>query len=104
MNHIRIFFLLSTLAIATTACQTGRAEAPQNSESEGSVATPDSSEEIAYEPAYPEDVSAESLTVEDVTQHEATAHSHGEGEHTHGESEGGHTHGEGEEDGGAHAP
>ena len=51
---------------------------------------PEASEEVAYEPAYPDDVSTEGLSEEDQEQQEAQ-HSHGDGEeHSHGD--GSHSH------------
>jgi hypothetical protein len=48
---------------------------------------------VTYEPAYPEEVSAEALSDEDVSQQDA-AHGHAEGaEHAHGDDQ--HSHGEG---------
>jgi hypothetical protein len=59
---------------------------------------------VEYEPAYPEDVSAEELSAEDTAQQEAhshadgTSHSHGEEDDPdHGDGEGEHEH-DGDED------
>lgn len=51
--------------------------------------------DVAYEPAYPAEVSPEGLSAEDTAQQTA-AHTHGDGEpHVHGDGED-HTHGDGE--------
>lgn len=51
----------------------------------------ESDDQVAFEPAYPEEVSTEELSVDDVDQQE-TSHSHGDGApHAHGD-DGGHGH------------
>lgn len=84
------FVLLALLAIGfvSTSCVfTGSGGASPESEdpagSEASASTTGSAEdEVAYEPAYPEEVSSEGLTEEDTAQQEDT-HSHGPDSHTH---------------------
>ncbi|MDY7094819.1 MAG: hypothetical protein SX243_17745 [Acidobacteriota bacterium] len=98
--------ILLTLFIVTTGCGPGApSEAPAAEagtaadsdapEAEDAVA----GEEVQFEPAYPEDVSSEGLSEEDMAQQEA-GHSHSEGgdhegDHSHGEED--HSHGEDEE-------
>ena len=98
--------------LALIACQ-GSGDAPVPS-ADPAPATSAPEDEVTYVPAYPEDVSDEGLSDEDVAQQEA--HSHGEEEHSHGEEdhshneedhshdeedhghgEGEHSHGEGED-------
>ena len=67
---------------AATATATSTLVSPEGTDVPSSE-TPDAAEEVAYEPAYPDDVSAEELTEGDVAQQEA-GHSHDDGEeHTH---------------------
>ena len=77
-----------TLALTLMACAPSQKSEPQGeqpvsaAESSEQVA-PSTAEEVTYEPAYPQDVSDEALTDEDVEQQEA-GHSHGPGaDHTH---------------------
>lgn len=90
-NRLRIcpvLFALLAIGLLSTSCVfTGNGGAsPESEDSAGSEAsaTGSAEDEVAYEPAYPEEVSDEGLTEEDTAQQE-TAHSHdGEGEHSHG--------------------
>ncbi len=89
--------LLTTLAATFSSCRPGESEPPSTPAPEQTEPTaaepspPASSEEVAYEPAYPADVSSEGLSEEDVAQQEAD-HSHDGGEHSH--DGGDHTHDE----------
>lgn len=100
MTKTQIFLLLSTLTIAlvSTACQRGETE-EQTPEAESpaaeSTVVPDAAADVAFEPAYPADVSTEVLSEEDEDQQEA-GHSHGGEEHSH--DDGSHTDGDGDED------
>lgn len=89
MTHTQTFLLLSTLllGLGSTACggDSGQEPSPDPSTEAEAPAPEAGSEEVAYEPAFPEDVSAEGLSDEDVAQQES--HSHGGEEHTHGEGE-----------------
>ena len=121
MTRTQSLLLSSMLTIAVVSCQSSEPEppapatestAPESTAPESTAAgapTPSpspgggemerSSEEVAYEPAYPADVSSEGLSEEDVAQQEAglsrPGHSHGGDEHSHGDGD--HTHGEDED-------
>ncbi len=81
-------FAILTLVLTLVACAPSPKSEPQGEQSapaaKGSErVAPPTAEEINYEPAYPDDVSDEGLTDEDVEQQEA-GHSHGAGaDHTH---------------------
>ena len=90
MTFTRTGSILTVLSLVLTfvACAPSSKSEPQGeqpapaTESSEPVATP-TVEEVTYEPAYPQDVSDEVLTDEDVEQQEA-GHSHGAGaDHTH---------------------
>jgi hypothetical protein len=79
--------------------------APAGSEQAPSEAAGTDTDAVAYEPAFPEEVSAEPLTDDDVQQQESAHgddHAHGEDSHTHEKgtdedsdhehSDGGHSH------------
>ena len=66
------------------------AEAPAAEAEEAAGGAP--ADDVDYEPAYPEEVSGEGLTTEDVSQQEG--HGHGAGEHARDEGEEGHDHDE----------
>ncbi len=95
-------FALTLLALSTVACGGGPGE---ESPSSAPADAAEAATEVEYEPAYPEEVSDEGLSEEDV-RHQAT-HDHGEGEeHAHGDDEGhmqdddeGHMHDEHGDDG-----
>lgn len=98
MTKTQSVLLLTTLALTlfSTGCRQGKPEKqPSADESAATAAqtTTAPTEEVAYEPAYPTDVSAEGLSDEDVAQqefghaHGGEEHSHGDGSHTHGEEE-----------------
>lgn len=91
--------LLAALVSFQLACSQSAPEKPSEPSTEKAPA-PAAAEEVAYEPAFPEEVSQEDLSEEDTAQQEA-GHSHGDGEHSH---EGGedHSHGDGEDHGGSH--
>ncbi len=96
MTRIRHLLLLSTLTLAlvSTACRGEPAEPATIDEAAASIeapatASPDAG--VAYEPAYPAEVSQEGLEDEDKTQQEAS-HSHGGEEHAH--DDGSHSHDE----------
>lgn len=91
--------VLGAGAFALAGCgadDAGTTEEPAAAESaavDGDAVTTD----VAFEPAYPEEVSGEGITAEDASQQEM--HSHGGEEHVHEEEEedhdhddGGHTH------------
>lgn len=84
MNHATrtlIFILTLTLAFVVLAC--GGPE-PDVETDTAVMVEPDAvpaPDEVAYEPAYPEDVSTEELTAGDTAQQRT--HSHGGEEHTH---------------------
>jgi len=92
-----LHLFLATLAIVSTltACQPGGTDAEAPTDGGGGAAAteaptaetepppPDASSEVSYEPAYPEDVSSEGLSEDDVAQQET--HSHGGEEHSHDE-------------------
>ncbi len=104
MTRSQTLLLSSMLTIVVFACQSGEPEAPapapESTAAEStaaeptatdvstpeSAAAPTASGEVAFEPAYPADVSAEGLSEEDVDQQKA-GHSHGDATHTHGEEE-----------------
>ena len=78
-----------TLALTLMACAPSQKSEPQGeqpvsaAESSEQVTSSTAEEEVSYEPAYPQDVSDEALTDEDVELQEA-GHSHGPGaDHTH---------------------
>jgi len=80
---------VSTLVLAVAACAPGSKSEPQGKQPTAAAeisetVAPPAAEEVSYEPAYPQDVSDEALTVQDVEQQEAS-HSHGPGteDHTH---------------------
>ena len=104
MTTTQSLLLSSILTFALISCQSSEPDAsapasqtvPAESIAAGSTDDPTTpSDEVAYEPAYPAEVSSEDLSAEDVSQQE-TAHSHGDGEHSH--DDGDHTHGEAEGD------
>lgn len=88
-------FLVASL---TVACQK---DAPSASDPTTPVspaaeenAPADDTPQVVFEPAYPEEVSSETLDESDVAQ-QAQGHSHGDGEHSHGNEdahEEGHSH------------
>jgi len=92
---------LAALTVAPAACGAGDLEDdPQPAAAEAAASAengPSGSQPVDYEPAYPEAVSGEELTEEDVAQ-QAAPHSHGGEAHTHAEGEdpehgdGGHDH------------
>ncbi len=99
MTRTQSLLLSSMLTIAVVSCQSSEPEPPPAPAAEpnatGSAApdpvatdapTPPASEEVAYEPAYPADVSSEGLSDEDEAQQKA-GHSHGDATHSHGEDE-----------------
>ena len=92
----RSFRLFATTLIAVALLSSCQGTTADESDAASSPAA-ESDAQVEYEPAYPTDVSAEGLSEDDVSQHEA-AHSHGEEEHTHGEDS--HTHDEDEGDDG----
>ena len=94
-------FASIVLLFLATACQQTSAGNPSTPVSEASAPTQPAasskveaaSEEVTYEPAYPEDVSAEGLDADDAAQQET--HSHGGAEHSHddgGDHGGAHDH------------
>ncbi|MEE8525023.1 MAG: hypothetical protein V3T72_13895 [Thermoanaerobaculia bacterium] len=98
MTRIQTFLLLSTLTIVlvSTACQRGEIEelTPEaESTAAESTVVPDAAADVAYEPAYPADVSTEDLSEEDEDQQEA-GHPHGDGDH----DDASHPHGDGDHD------
>ena len=99
---------LSKLALAVGCCLVlsllacGGSEPASSPEPSSPAASPadeaGEASETTFEPAFPEDVSAEGLTSDDVEQaaaaHSDDGHSHGEdGDHSHGDD--GHSHDEG---------
>lgn len=98
--------LCTTLAIAALLTAGCRQDAPAGSPSAepatteapaaDAEASSTPSEQVAYEPAYPAEVSAEGLGEQDVAQQEA-GHSHDGEEHSH--DDGDHSHEEDEADG-----
>ncbi len=100
----RSAFVALGLAMACLAMACGQQGAPAGEPASPTVAaepasaspdgdatldeTEDPTDDVAYEPAYPEDVSEADLTTEDTSQQQST-HSHGDGEeHSHEEGEG----------------
>ena len=87
---------LLVLCLGLGAC--GEAETSPRTESTRSPGpapeTEASEESVTYVPAYPEDVSSEDLSEDDVEQQQST-HSHGGDEHSHGDET--HTHDDEEE-------
>jgi hypothetical protein len=91
MTFTKTSSILAALALvlALVACAPSSKSEPQGeqptaaAESSETIAPP-AAEEVSYEPAYPEEVSDEALTAQDVEQQEA-GHSHGQGtkDHTH---------------------
>lgn len=81
-------FVALALVLTLVACAPGSKSEPQGEQSAPAVDTSEpvaapAAQEVTYEPAYPEEVSEEGLTDEDVEQQEA-GHSHGPGaDHTH---------------------
>ncbi|HVS02932.1 MAG TPA: hypothetical protein VMT16_09190 [Thermoanaerobaculia bacterium] len=91
--------LLLAIGCRSEAPNESASEEPAATEAPSATATETPDADVAYEPAYPADVSAEGLSEEDAAQQQAThshggeEHSHAEGEdHPHGEGEGAHTH------------
>lgn len=90
LTKTMVSFAIFTLALIFAACAPSPISEPQVeqptpvTESDQQVEPSTAVEEVSYEPAYPEDVSEEGLTEEDVEQQEA-GHSHGSGteDHTH---------------------
>ena len=85
------------LILTVVACAPGTQSEPQAEQAASAAESsepiaPPTEEKISYEPAYPQDVSDEALTAEDVEQQEV-GHSHDPGTE-------GHTH----EDGTTHSP
>ena len=82
---LAVLILVFTLVACAPSSKSEPQGEPPDSADESSehVAAP-AAKEISYEPAYPQDVSDEALTAEDVEQQEA-GHSHGPGteDHTH---------------------
>ena len=71
-------FLIGVLLIAVLGC----AGEPEGSTTESTETTATTTGEVAFEPAYPAEVSTETLSAEDKAQQET--HKHGDGEeHTH---------------------
>lgn len=101
MKRFRISTLVSTtlIVLGTAACQSEDAQprdAPTNDPvppAAEAEQAPDA--EIAYEPAYPADVSEEGLTDADTSQQENT-HSHGGVEHSHDDPDAAHDEDEGQ--------
>lgn len=86
MLRFLLLSILLTLFIATNACGPGAPSEELSAEPSASA----TKVEVRFEPAYPEEVSSEGLTAEDVAQQEA-GHSHsGDGVHAHEEA--GHSH------------
>jgi hypothetical protein len=91
----RTLVVTLSLALALLALACGGAEHDSAAPAADSETTAPASGEtgaVAYEPAYPDDVSTEELSAEDTAQQQT--HRHGGEEHTHdGASENDHGHG-----------
>ncbi len=91
---LAVFFLFA-------ACQS---QAPQEPADDAQEPAASATEAVEFEPAYPTDVSEDTLDEQDVSQQEAVhahgeeTHSHGDGEHSHGDGEQTHEDGEGHDD------
>ncbi|HUP45906.1 MAG TPA: hypothetical protein VM779_10385 [Thermoanaerobaculia bacterium] len=86
MSKSRFFVVATTvvLAIGAIGCGENAAETEPATATETAPAAGTDTGEVAFEPAYPEDVSTEQLTAEDKAQQET--HKHGDGEeHSHDE-------------------
>ena len=107
MNTHRLFNALAVLALAPLmdACH-GHGPGADHSHAAATDASTqtatEGSPEVSYVPAYPQDVSSDELSEDDVEQQRGTTHSHGGEEHTHDDGtdhspdeshdEGGHDH------------
>ena len=104
MNILKSFVSYTSLGLAVifllalTACAPAEdAPSTQNPTPTSKSAAADTAdnpaeEEVTYEPAFPEDVSDEALSGEDIEQQHG--HSHDDDEHGHEHGEGGHSHGD----------
>ncbi len=79
-----LILILTLVACAPSSESEPQGEQPTAAAESSETIAPPTEEKISYEPAYPQDVSDEALTAEDVEQQEAS-HSHGPGteDHTH---------------------
>jgi len=76
-------FVLTLIACAPSSKSEPAAEQPVPAATSSEPIAPPTANEVTYEPAYPEEVTDEGLTDEDVKQQEV-GHSHGPGaDHTH---------------------
>ena len=99
MTRIHTLLSASLLALAITSCQSTEPESPapantpEAAESPTETSAPEPSDGVAYEPAYPADVSSEDLSEQDVDQQGAghepgdDDHSHDDGSHSHDDEE-----------------
>jgi len=93
LTKTMVTFAAFNLVLTFAACAPSPSSGPQAeqpvpvTESGQQVAPSPVEEEVSYEPAYPEDVSEEGLTEEDVKQQEA-GHSHGPGTEDHSHEDG----------------
>lgn len=104
-NRLVTSFTMLSLVLLVIGC---RGEAPNESAIAEPAATTEAeapAADVAYEPAYPAEVSEEGLSEQDTAQQRAShshggeEHSHGEGEDPpHGDDEGEHTHEDGDPD------